>query len=85
MLVLALLAGAAIFARYNYDFYAVDPHLFSPAEVVFQNLDTGRPHAFGKVEPAVLARYVPDGLHPNDEGHVILAEEIRKFLEGLPL
>ncbi len=36
-------------------------------------------------DPAVLARYVPDGLHPNDEGHVILAEEIRKFLEGLPL
>ena len=35
--------------------------------------------------PAVLARYVPDGLHPNDEGHVILAEEIHKFLEGLPL
>ena len=26
---------AAIFARYNHDFYAVDPHLFSPAEVVF--------------------------------------------------
>ena len=33
---------AAIFARYNHDFYAVDPHLFSPAEVVFQNLETGR-------------------------------------------
>ena len=31
---------AAIFSRYNHDFYAVDPHLFSPAEVVFQNLDT---------------------------------------------
>ena len=38
---------AAIFARYNHDFYAVDPLLFSPAEVVFQNLDTGRSHAFG--------------------------------------
>ena len=36
---------AAIFARYNNDFYAVDPHLFSPAEVVFQNLETGRIHA----------------------------------------
>ena len=33
---------AAIFARYNNDFYAVDPHLFSPAEVVFQNVETGR-------------------------------------------
>jgi methenyltetrahydromethanopterin cyclohydrolase len=47
---------AAIFARYNHDFYAVDPHLFSPAEVVFQNLVSGRVHAFGRVEPGVLAR-----------------------------
>ena len=47
---------AAIFARYNNDFYAVDPHLFSPAEVVFQNLETGRVHAFGAVAPEVLTR-----------------------------
>jgi methenyltetrahydromethanopterin cyclohydrolase len=47
---------AAIFARYNNDFYAVDPHLFSPAEVVFHNLDTGRVHPFGRLEPAVLTR-----------------------------
>jgi methenyltetrahydromethanopterin cyclohydrolase len=47
---------AAIFARYNRDFYAVDPHLFSPAEVVFQNLDTGRVHAFGATDDAVLTR-----------------------------
>lgn len=47
---------AAIFKRYNHDFYAVDPHLFSPAEVVFENLDTGRTQVFGRVEPAILAR-----------------------------
>ncbi len=47
---------AAIFARYGKDFYAVDPHLFSPAQVVFENLDTGRSHAFGRLEPEVLAR-----------------------------
>jgi methenyltetrahydromethanopterin cyclohydrolase len=47
---------AAIFARYNNDFYAVDPHLFSPAEVVFHNLETGRVHAFGGLAPEVLAR-----------------------------
>ncbi|MDB5352849.1 MAG: mch [Planctomycetota bacterium] len=47
---------ASIFARYNHDFYAVDPHLFSPAEIVFQNLSTGRVHAFGGTEPGVLAR-----------------------------
>ena len=46
---------AEVFARYNHDFYAVDPHLFSPAEVVFQNLDTGKTHAFGAVAPDVLA------------------------------
>ncbi len=47
---------AAIFARYNNDFYAVDPHLFSPAEVVFHNLETGRVHSFGQVAPDVLVR-----------------------------
>jgi methenyltetrahydromethanopterin cyclohydrolase len=47
---------AAIFARYNNDFYAVDPHLFSPAEVVFQNVDTGKMQAFGRALPDVLAR-----------------------------
>jgi methenyltetrahydromethanopterin cyclohydrolase len=47
---------AAIFARYNNDFYAVDPHLFSPAQIVFQNVETGRSHAFGQVAPDILAR-----------------------------
>ena len=47
---------AAIFAHYNNDFYAVDPHLFSPAEVVFQNVETGNTHAFGGVNAEVLKR-----------------------------
>jgi methenyltetrahydromethanopterin cyclohydrolase len=47
---------SAIFARYNNDFYAVDPHLFSPAEIVFQNVDSGKVHAFGRVETEVLSR-----------------------------
>ncbi|HEX4073004.1 MAG TPA: methenyltetrahydromethanopterin cyclohydrolase, partial [Planctomycetaceae bacterium] len=47
---------AAIFARYNNDFYAVDPHLFSPAEAVFQNMETGKMYRFGEVNPEVLAR-----------------------------
>lgn len=47
---------AVIFARYGNDFYKVDPHLFSPAEVVFHNLETGRVHAFGQVAPGVLVR-----------------------------
>jgi methenyltetrahydromethanopterin cyclohydrolase len=47
---------ATIFARYDNDFYAVDPHLFSPAEVVFQNIETGRVQTFGQIEPGVLTR-----------------------------
>ena len=47
---------AAIFARYNHDFYAVDPHLFSPAEVCFQNVETGRVACFGGTLDGVLAR-----------------------------
>ena len=47
---------AEVFARYNHDFYAVDPHLFSPAQVEFQNIETGRTHAFGRVEPSLLVR-----------------------------
>jgi methenyltetrahydromethanopterin cyclohydrolase len=47
---------AEIFARYNNDFYAVDPMLFSPAEIVFQNLETGRTHGFGGIAHDVLAR-----------------------------
>ena len=47
---------AAIFARYGRDFYAVDPHLFSPAEITLRNVETGRTHAAGRLEPAVLLR-----------------------------
>lgn len=47
---------AEIFARHDHDFYAIDPALFSPARVTFQNLDTGRSHVAGRIEPDVLAR-----------------------------
>ncbi len=47
---------AEVFARYNYDFYAVDPLLFSPAEIVFQDLRSGRVQRFGETRPDVLAR-----------------------------
>ena len=49
---------ATIFARYNHDFYAVDPHLFSPAEVVFQNIETGRsmPSAHRARRPGPVVR-----------------------------
>lgn len=36
------------------DFYKIDPLLFSPAEIVFHNLDTGRVFHFGAMRPVVL-------------------------------
>lgn len=45
-----------IFEAAGRDFYKIDPHLFSPAEIVFQNLETGKVHAFGKVAPDVLKK-----------------------------
>ncbi|MFM8274179.1 MAG: methenyltetrahydromethanopterin cyclohydrolase, partial [Gemmata sp.] len=47
---------AEVFGNYGGDFYKIDPMLFSPAEVEFRNLKTGRCHRFGKVEPALLRR-----------------------------
>lgn len=46
---------AELFARYG-DFYSIDPMLFSPAEVTFVNLKTGRSRTFGKCEPALLRK-----------------------------
>lgn len=47
---------AAIFERYGRDFYKVDPHLFSPARVTFQNIETGHAQTFGRLELDVLSR-----------------------------
>ena len=45
-----------IFKRYNGDFYKIDPLLFSPAEIEFRNLKTGRVHHFGKTDFDLLRR-----------------------------
>ena len=47
---------AAIFERYQRDFYKIDPMLFSPARIVFHNLTTGKSLTFGGTEPDVLRR-----------------------------
>jgi methenyltetrahydromethanopterin cyclohydrolase len=47
---------ASIYERYGRDFYKIDPMLFSPAEIVFHNLKTGRSQAFGTTMPDVLQR-----------------------------
>ncbi len=46
---------AELFARYG-DFYKIDPLLFSPAEVTFVNLKTGRCFTFGKCELGLLKK-----------------------------
>lgn len=47
---------ADIFERYQRDFYRIDPLLFSPARIVFQNLKSGRCHIFGRIEREILRR-----------------------------
>ena len=47
---------AEIFERYHRDFYKIDPLLFSPAEIIFHNLRTGRSHTFGRTAPDVLRK-----------------------------
>lgn len=43
-----------IFKDYNYDFYKIDPLLFSPAELTIINLRDGRSQTFGHVHPEIL-------------------------------
>ena len=33
--------------------------------------------------PVLMERYMPDGIHPNDAGHAILANKLRAFLEHM--
>lgn len=43
-------------------------------------------YAFGGMQPKLEAQrtlYVPDGLHPNDAGHAVIARKLGKFLESL--
>jgi methenyltetrahydromethanopterin cyclohydrolase len=43
-----------IFEEAGKDFYKIDPHLFSPAKVTFQNLETGNVFQFGKLMPEIV-------------------------------
>ena len=47
---------ADLFTRHGGDFYKIDPMLFSPAQITFHNLKTGRSHSFGATEPEILAK-----------------------------
>ena len=45
---------ARVFKDYGYDFYKVDPMLFSPARVVVSNLGSGRSFSAGALHEALL-------------------------------
>ncbi len=45
---------AEVFKSYDYDFYKVDPRLFSPAVVTIVNLRTGAARQSGRLNPDVL-------------------------------
>jgi len=47
---------AEIFKQYDYDFYKVDPGLFSPAEVTMINLSSGRSWRCGGPRPDLIAK-----------------------------
>lgn len=47
---------AEIFARYDRDFYKIDPKLFAPAVVNLCHLPSGRAFRFGRLLPEVLSR-----------------------------
>ena len=43
-----------IFQRYEHDFYRIDPHLFSPAEITLVSLESGRTYRGGEVRSDIL-------------------------------
>lgn len=47
---------AEIFKQYDYDFYKVDPGLFSPAEVVMVNQASGNSWRCGAMRPDLIAK-----------------------------
>jgi methenyltetrahydromethanopterin cyclohydrolase len=52
---------AEIFARYDHDFYRIDPMLFSPAVVELYNVESGNAFRFGRMAPEVLAESIGTG------------------------
>jgi methenyltetrahydromethanopterin cyclohydrolase len=51
---------AETFAAYKGDFYAIDPMLFSPAQVIVTALDSGRSFHAGRLDPALIDRSFGD-------------------------
>lgn len=47
---------AEVFKEYNYDFFKIDPMLFSPAQVAVTNLKTGKTFHAGRIDPELIER-----------------------------
>ena len=47
-----------ILRRYGWDFYKIDPMLFSPAAICVNNARSGRTYRAGAVNPSILAEWV---------------------------
>ncbi len=47
---------AEVFKSYDYDFFKIDPMLFSPARVLVTNLDTGNTFRAGQIDVGLLHR-----------------------------
>jgi methenyltetrahydromethanopterin cyclohydrolase len=45
---------ARVFEKAGGDFYAIDKHLFSPAEVIVTSLRSGASHRGGRIEPGLV-------------------------------
>ncbi len=38
---------------------------------------------FTPAVPEIMKKFIPDGLHPNDDGHVILAKKLTAFIKSM--
>lgn len=45
-----------VFKDYDYDFFKIDPHLFSPAHIRVTNVQSGKTFESGKIDDALLAK-----------------------------
>ena len=54
---------AEIFARYNHDFYQIDPLLFSPAQVFVTALDTGETFTSGAINAEIFRDITVNARH----------------------
>lgn len=58
---------AQTFKKYEYDFYKVDPGLFSPAMITIVNLKSGRSFRYGSLRPDILSKSFEESFFETQE------------------